>query len=518
MPAEKLSMKKIRELLRLHYEHGLSYRELSRSLGMGLGSVSHYLKRAKEAQIEWPLPKGLSDEMLRNRLFSKEDNRLPKQTTKDLLDFKKIHEELKRKGVTLLLLWYEYREVNPQGYSYSRYCYLYRQYSSRLKPSMRITHHAGDKMFVDYSGLTISWVEKETGVIHQAEVFVAVLGASNYTYVEVCESQNLQCWIKAHCHAFEFFKGVPRCVVPDNLRSGVTKAHRYEPEINTTYQELANYYGCAVIPARVYRPKDKPKVEVGVQGIQRWVLAPLRDVSFFSIETINQAISPLLKAYNERSFQELDGSRLSQYQALDKPALQPLPSTRYCFAQWKKVRAGIDYHVTFEKHHYSIPHQYLKKDIELRITQRTIECFYEGQRIALHLRTYKPGHTTSQEHMPAAHQAYAEWTPERLKKWALNTGRYTQALIEELIGIHKIPEQSFRGCLGILRLGERYGAERLEKAAQRGLSLGAIRYKNIESILKNGLDKQPLNTSDHETKATTTRTHHDNVRGAEYYH
>ena len=373
-------------------------------------------------------------------------------------------------------------------------------------------------MFVDYSGLTISWVEKETGVIHQAEVFVAVLGASNYTYVEVCESQNLQCWIKAHCHAFEFFKGVPRCVVPDNLRSGVTKAHRYEPEINTTYQELANYYGCAVIPARVYRPKDKPKVEVGVQGIQRWVLAPLRDVSFFSIETINQAISPLLKAYNERSFQELDGSRLSQYQALDKPALQPLPSTRYCFAQWKKVRAGIDYHVTFEKHHYSIPHQYLKKDIELRITQRTIECFYEGQRIALHLRTYKPGHTTSQEHMPAAHQAYAEWTPERLKKWALNTGRYTQALIEELIGIHKIPEQSFRGCLGILRLGERYGAERLEKAAQRGLSLGAIRYKNIESILKNGLDKQPLNPSGHETKATTTRTHHDNVRGAEYYH
>ena len=313
MPAEKLSMKKVKELLRLHYENGLSYRELSRSLEMGLGSVSHYLRRAKEAQIAWPLPEGLTDEELRNRLCSKNVISTEKPLIKKPLDFKEIHEELKRKGVTLLLLWYEYREANPQGYSYSRYCYLYQKYSACLKPGMRITHHAGDKVFVDYSGLTVSWIEKETGVIHQAEVFVAVLGASNYTYVEVCKSQNLECWIKAHCHAFEFFKGVPRCIVPDNLRSGVTTAHRYDPEINTTYQELANYYGCAVIPARAYRPKDKPKVEVGVQGIQRWILAPLRDVSFFSIEAINQAISPLLTAYNERPFQELEGSRLSQY-------------------------------------------------------------------------------------------------------------------------------------------------------------------------------------------------------------
>jgi len=515
MAAEKLSMKKVREVLRLHHE-GMGYRAISRSLHMGLGSVSHYIQRAQNINLSWPLPEDLNDAGLRTLLFPKEKGSKGHQG-KESLDFKKIHEELKRKGVTLLLLWYEYKAVNPQGYSYSRYCYLYQQYANRLNPSMRIKHYAGEKMFVDYSGLTMPWIDKETGIIHCAEIFVAVLGASNYTYVEACASQKIVEWIQAHCHALEFFKGVPRCIVPDNLKSGVTKAHRYDPDIQSTYQELANHYGCAIIPARAYHPKDKPKVEVGVQGIQRWILAPLRDVTFFSIAEINQALGPLLKAYNERPFQEHEGSRYSQYELLDKPVLSPLPITRYSFAQWKTVRAGIDYHVTFEKHHYSIPHQYLKKTIELRVTPSTIECFYEGQRIALHHRTYKPGHTTVHAHMPSNHQAYAEWTPERLKKWAFNTGQYTQALIEQLIALHKIPEQSFRSCLGILRLGERYGAQRLEDAAQRGLKLGAIRYKNIESILKSNLDKQPLPSSDHETKAAP-RPHHDNVRGSAYYH
>jgi transposase len=515
MPAEKLSMKKVREVIRL-YSQGLSYRAISKSTGIGLGSVSEYIKRAKVAKLSWPLPEELNDEALRQLLFIKEGN----ETTpgKRELDFKKIHEELKRKGVTLLLLWYEYKAVDPAGYSYSRYCYLYQNYANRLKPSMRIKHHAGEKLFVDYSGLRIAWIDKETGVIHQAEIFVAVLGASNYTYVEACASQSIVDWIKAHCHALEFFQGVPHCIVPDNLKSGVSKAHRYDPDIQSTYQELANHYGCAIVPARAYHPKDKPKVEVGVQGIQRWLLAPLRDVTFFSVAEINQALAPLLKAYNERPFQELEGSRLSQYEVLDKPALRPLPVTRYSFAQWKTVRAGIDYHVTFEKHHYSIPHKYLKKTIELRVTHGTIECFYEGERIAVHHRSYKPGHTTIHEHMPTAHQSYAEWTPERLKKWALSTGTYTQVLIEELIGLHKIPEQSFRSCLGILRLGERYGAQRLENAARRGLSCGAIRYKNIESILRNGLDNQPLPSSAHETKAEPSRPHHNNVRGSAYYH
>jgi len=508
-------MRKIKEVLRLHYEQHRSHREISRSVDIGLGSVSHYLKRASAAKISWPLPDGISDQALYNKLF---DAKEVSKNTKALLDFAKTHQELKKKGVTLQLLWYEYKEAHPEGYSYSRYCGLYQKYCSKLNPSMRITHHAGEKLFVDYSGLTIDWIERETGIVHQAEVFVAVLGASNYTYVEACESQSLKCWINAHIPAFEFFQGVPCCVVPDNLKAGITKAHLYDPDVNASYQEMANYYGIAVVPARIYSPKDKPKVEVGVQGIQRWIIAPLRHMRFFSIEAINQAFAPLLKSYNERPFQELEGCRLSQYTDLDRPALKSLPATRYYYAQWKKAKAGIDYHVTFEKHHYSIPYQYLKEKIDLRITQSTIECFHQGLRIAIHQRSYKPGHTTLKEHIPKAHQAYVTWTPERLKAWALKTGPYTQALIEELINLHKIPEQSFRACLGILRLGQRYGKERLEQAAYRGLKIGAIRYRNIASILSSELDKQPLNLPESEAKAETTRPHHENVRGAEYYH
>jgi transposase len=301
MPMEKVCMKKIKEILRLHYEQHRSQREISRSIGISLGSVSHYLKRALDSQIGWPLPEGLSDQELYKKLYPKALKATPESRLKGELDFNKIHQELKRKGVTLLLLWYEYKATNPQGYSYSRYCHLYQDYCGGLNPSMRLTHYAGDKLFVDYSGLTIGWVERETGVIHQAEVFVAVLGASNYTYVEASESQNLRSWINAHIHAFEFFNGVPHCLVPDNLKSGITKAHLYDPDVNASYQDLANHYGVAVVPARAYSPKDKPKVEVGVQGIQRWVIAPLRDVTFFSIEAINEAIRPLLKGKRSRN-------------------------------------------------------------------------------------------------------------------------------------------------------------------------------------------------------------------------
>jgi transposase len=365
-------MKKIKEVLSLPYA-GLGYRVINNSTGIGLGSVSHYIKRAKACGLTWPLPADLNDEMLQECLFPKEPvDPVNQESLKAGVDYKKIHTELKRKGGTLLLLWYEYKAAHPQGYSYSQFCRLYRNHAKQLTPSMRLTHHAGEKMFVDYSGLTMPWIDKETGVIHCAEIFVAVLGSSNYTYVEACAAQSIIEWIKAHCHALEFFQGVPNCIVPDNLKSGVTKTHRYDADIQSTYQELANHYGCAIVPACSYRPKDKSKVEVGVQGIQRWVLAPLRDMTFFSIAQINQALAPLLKAYNERHFQELEGSRSSQYEVLEQPALKALPATRYSFAQWKTVRAGIDYHVTFDKHHYSISHQYLKKTIELRVTHTTL--------------------------------------------------------------------------------------------------------------------------------------------------
>ncbi len=513
MPTEKVSMRKIKEILKLNYEN-VSNREIARRLRVGAGSVSRYLARAKEANLVWPLNDDWSEDKIYSVLFPTET----KKTTHPLPDFGKVHQELKRKGVTLMLLWYEYQQQHPDGYSYSRYCELYQSFTGKRNPGMRLTHRAGEKLFVDYSGLTMQWTDKTTGEIHRAQIFVAVLGVSNYTFVEATADQSLLSWVQSHVHAFAFFEGVTTCLVPDNLRSGVTKAHLYDPDINRTYQEMADHYSVAVVPTRVRTPKDKPKVEVGVQGIQRWILAPLRDVTFFSVHDINEAIKPLLTAYNQRAFYELEGSRLSQYLEVDKPALKPLPSKPYVYAEWKKARSGSDYHVAIYKHYYSIPHQYLKENIDVRITATTIECFHKGNRIALHQRSYKPGHTTVHEHMPSKHREYADWTPERMHTWAKSIGPNTAQLIRALTDMHKIPEQSFRGCFGILRMSKTYGPERLENAAIRALHIGAIRYKNIESILKSGLDQQPLPKLASEPMPAEPTRLHDNIRGSKYFH
>lgn len=505
-------MRKILDILRLHHEEGFSNRAISRSLGISSGTISNYLCRARAAGLTWPLVPDLNEDALYDRLFPKA---IEPQSKRSLPDLAWIHKELKRKGVTLLLLWYEYRNQHPNGYSYSQFCEHYRRFTGTLKPSMRLTHYAGEKLFVDYSGLTVSRIDKETGAVEEAQIFVAVLGASNYTYVEAAASQNIRCWVGAHIRAFEFFGGTSTCLIPDNLLSGVTKAHLYDPDTNATYQEMANHYHTAIVPARVRAPKDKAKVEVGVQGIQRWILAPLRDHTFFSVAEINAAIQPYLKAYNERPFKQLAGSRYSQFIEIDKPALTPLPEKRYQFAFWKKAKAGIDYHISFEKHHYSIPWKHLGAVIDVRISDRTIECFFKGTRIALHQRAFKPGHTTTHEHMPKSHQDYVQWTPERLHAWALKIGPNTAKLIDEVIGLYKVPQQGYRPCLGILRLSKQYGEERLEHAAQRALHIGAPRYKNVQSILKNGLDKQPLPPS---TTAASVTIHHENLRGSTYYH
>ena len=513
MPTEKVSMRKIKAVLKLNHEK-TGNREIARRLNISAGSVSNYLTRAKSAGLVWPL----NDDWTEDKIYSVLFPATSKNTSHPHPDFGKIHKELKRKGVTLMLLWYEYQNQNPNGYSYSRYCELYQAFIGKLKPGMRITHRAGEKLFVDYSGLTVPWVDKETGEVQHAQVFVAVLGASNYTFIEATADQGLISWIQSHVRAFTFFGGVPVCLVPDNLKSGVTKSHLYDPDLNRTFQELADHYSVAVVPARVRTPKDKSKVEVGVQGIQRWILAPLRDVTFFSVHDINEAIKPLLKSYNERDFYELEGTRLSQYQEIDKPALKPLPVKPYVYAEWKKARVNIDYHVAIEKHYYSVPYSLLKETIDVRMTPTTIECFHKGNRVALHQRSYKPGHSTIHEHMPRAHKEYLEWTPERMHAWANKIGPNTGRLIKELIEMHKIPEQSYRSCLGILRMGKRYGDDRLENAAIRALHIGAIRYRNIESILKSGLDQQPLSKPDSESMAAAPTVLHENIRGSKYYH
>lgn len=509
MTMERISMRKIREVLRLKYTKNLSNPQIGISCNLSRECVRKYIKRAEKAGLTWPLPEEIDDATLEQKLF-KVEYRSPHPP---LPDWDKVHQELKKKGVTLLLLWEEYKQAYPEGLQYSRFCWLYRDFKSALNPTMRHDHKAGEKLFVDFSGLTLSWINRETGEVYKAEIFVAVLGASSYTYVEALESQSLPCWIEAHVRALEFIGGVPMVITPDNLKAGVKKPHYYDPDINMSYQEFACYYGIAIVPARVAKPRDKAKVEVGVQGIERRILAPLRNHTFFSVAEINRAIASLLESYNKKPFQGLAGSRLSQFLLLDKPALSPLPKQRYEYAEWKQAKVHIDYHVAFEKHFYSVPHTYIKKVITLRITRITVECYYQNQRIAAHLRSFRSGHTTIKDHMPKAHQAYIEWTPERLMKWAKTIGPSTEKLIQAVIQSRTIPQQSYRACLGILRLGKSYGDLRLENAAKRALVIGATRYQSIESILKQGLDQKPIAP---EPKSSSLDVH-INVRGPHYY-
>lgn len=514
MAKGKISMRKIQEIIRLKWSCQLSDRQIAKSCGIARSTVGDYIQRAKAAGLSWPLPKEMNDSTLEALLFTRPVVATSKERPEP--DWQQVHRELKRKGVTLQLIWQEYMASHVNAYSYSRFCERFGLYVKRLEPSMRQRHHAGEKCFVDYAGMTLAINDRLTGEVWQAQIFVAVLGASNYTYIEASKSQQLPDWIASHVNAFRFMGGVTEILVPDNLLSGVRSPHRYEPDINPTYQDMAEHYGVAVIPARVRKPKDKSKVEVGVQGIERRILAPLRDRTFFSLADANQTIRELLQAYNHRPFQKMEGSRYSHFQSIDKPALRPLPREAYEYAEWKKVRAGIDYHVAFEKHYYSVPYRYIKHVLDLRSTKHMVEIFHQGESIAVHPRAARAGYTTCTPHMPKCHQAYAEWTPERLMRWANQIGPATRKLIQGVIDSRAHPQQGYRASLGILRLEKNYGKERIEKAAERAVHFGALNYKSMESILKTGLDKQPL--PDVSQESDLKEVHHEFIRGADYYH
>ncbi len=433
--------------------------------------------------------------------------------TRPALDLPYIHNELRKKGVTLFLLWEEYKERHPEGFQYSWFCEIYRHWAGKLDVSMRQVHKAGEKMSVDYAGQTVDVLERLSGEIREAQVFVAVLGASNYTYSEATWTQSLPDWIGSHVRAFEYLGGCPEVVVPDNLKSGVTKPCRYEPDINPTYQDMASYYGVAVIPARVKKPKDKPKVEVGVQIVERWILARLRNRQFFSLAELNAAIRKLLEDLNNRSFQKIPGSRRSLFEKLDKPALKPLPATPFEYAEWKKAKVNIDYHIEVGGHYYSVPYSHAKDKVDVRFASSIVEVFHKGKRIASHPRSIKKGtHTTVKEHMPKAHQKYNEWTPSRIIAWGEKSGESVGKLFREIMEKRPHPEQGYRSCLGIIRLEKEYGSTRLEAACKRTLAIRSPSYKSVKSILKAGLDKQELLTLP-ETKSVE----HPNIRGREYY-
>ena len=513
MPAERLTMRKIREVFRLKFDCDISNRQIAKSCNIARSTVGEYLFRFQQAALSWPLPQNIDDNQLEQLLYPQ----LPALPAHErpLPDWSYIHQQLRQKSVTLMLLWQEYKEIHPQGYQYSQFCHRYRQWAAKIDPVMRQEHRAGEKMFVDYAGQTIPVYDLHTNQMREAQIFVAVLGASNYTYAEATWTQSLPDWIASHGRAFAFFGGVPKLVVPDNLKSAVSKASFYEPEINPTYLDLVNHYGTVVIPARVRRPKDKAKVETGVQIVERWILARLRNRQFFSLRQLNQAIAELLADLNNKPFQKLPGSRKSAFESMDRPALNPLPSQPYQFAEWKKATVNVDYHIEVHRHYYSVPHALIKKKIDVRITNNTIECFYKSKRVASHIRSHHKGrHSTVKEHMPKSHQKWAEWTPQRFVRWAAKIGPHTQSLIENVLNSRAHPQQGFRSCLGILRLAKGYGNDRLEAACRRAVAIGGTSYRSVESILKHNLDQKPL--PDQSSKNPPIE--HINIRGARYYH
>jgi transposase len=415
-----------------------------------------------------------------------------------------------------MLLWDEYKAQYPDGYQYSQFCDLYRAYAKKLDIAMRQIHHAGEKLFVDYCGQTVPVIDQSTGEVHACQIFVAVLGASNYTYAEATYTQGLPDWIGSHVRALLFIGGAPELLVPDNLLSGITKACRYEPGVNRTYQELAVHYGAAVIPARVRKPKDKAKVEVGVQIVQRWILAALRNRTFFSLAELNAAIRELLVKLNNRPFKKLSGSRMSRFLAIDKPALRSLPAIAFEYAEWEiQRRSGIDYHVEIDGHYYSVPYQLRTEYLDVRLTESIVEIFFRSKRVASHIRSYAKGrYTTVADHMPKAHRDYAEWTPERVIRWAAQTGKATEELVTAILSKHTHPQQGFRSCLGIITLARKFDKKRVEAACKRALAIGGMSFKSVQSILETGLDKKPLP----ETKPALQKITHTNIRGREYYH
>jgi transposase len=511
MAAKRLHMRQVRNVLKLKYEHKLTHRQIARSCAIGNGTVSDCVARASAAGLGWPLPEDLDDTALDRLLYARADSK-PERKPPDLAW---VHRELCRAGVTLQLLWVEYRRDQQGTYSYSRFCELYQHYRRKLHPTLRQVHRAGEKTFVDFSGKRPHIVDPETGEIHEVELFVGVLGASHFFYVEALPSQELPHWIAAHIRMFEYFGGATAVVVPDNLKSGVREACRYEPGINRTYEEMARHYGAVVVPARPYRPRDKAKVEACVLLAQRWILAVLRDHPFFSLAELNQAIRELLPVLNARPMQKLGRSRRQLFEELDRPALQPLPTTRYEVGRWKTCRVNIDYHVEVEHNYYSVPYSLLRQSVEARFTDSTVEIFHQHTRAASHRRLWGKGrHSTLSEHMPPAHRAHAEWGPSRILAWANQAGPATSELAAHILESRPHPEQGYRACLGLLRLGQRYGEDRLELAAHHALHLQSYAYRTVKNLLASGMEGRPLEEPE---TVTPVLPEHENIRGPSYY-
>jgi transposase len=508
-------MRKIHDVLRLHFDLKLPQRQIARSIQLSQSTVNEYLVRFQQSGLSWPLPAGYDHQQLQDRLFGT-DKPAMVAVRRPLPDFARVQHELTtNRHTTLQLLWEEYRDAHPDNhYSYTSVWRYYEEWRGRQDLVMRQHHHGGEKLFVDWAGAKIPVHDRETGAVKAACLFVAVLGASSYTYAEATLSQELEPWIGAHVRTFEFLGGLPELVVPDNARTAVSKACRYEPDLNPTYQELAMYYGVGVVPARVRKPRDKAKVEVGVQVAQRWIVAALRHRKFFSLAELNAAIRELLVKLNQRPFKKREGCRKSLFEQIDQPVLRPLPQEPFELSVWSKATVNIDYHVQVYDSFYSVPYSLAQKAVEVRTTATTVEIFYQGTRVASHVRARKPyTAVTENGHRPKAHQAHLKWPPSRLIDWAQKTGRFAAELFQQILERYPHPEMGYRSCLGLLRLGEKYGPQRLELACERALASGATTYQSVKSMLAHALESQPLTVESDPRRPSG----HDNIRGAGYY-
>lgn len=512
MPAERVSMRKIREVLRLYYDFGFSTRRIAGQVGIGDSTVTKYLARFRASGLNWPLPEDLGDRELERRLFPVTPSTPARE--RPLPDWAWVHRELHRRGVTLSLVWQEYREANPDGLGFTAFCMHYRAWARRLPRRMRQRHRAGEKMFVDYAGQTVPVSDPVTGVDHPAQVFIAVMGASSLTYAEASWSQALPDWLASHANAFAFLGGVPAEVVCDNLKAGVTVPDRYAPRANATYGQLAAHYGTVITPTRVRKPRDKAKVEVGVQVVERWILARLRHRRFFSLAELNAAIRELIDEVNGRIMRHMGESRGSLFARLDAPELGALPRTPYRHADVRFRTVGRDYHVTAGHHAYSVPHQLVGAQVEIHVGYDDVEIFHDGRRVAAHVRSAeRGGHTTQWAHMPPSHRTYAGWSYDRARTEAAAIGPATTAVIEETIHARERPDHVLRSCAGILRLAETYGRGRLEVACSRAREIGTPSYNSLKSMLCRGLETTPVAPA----AAPPVNDNHANVRGARYY-
>lgn len=509
MPFQRLSMRKLFDVLRLRHESKLSHRSIGRCLRISHTTVRLYLERFGTTGLSWPLPPEIDESELARRLFPP----VPLTGERSLPDWSVVHTELRHKGVTLQLLWFEYKERHPDGFQYTWFTTTYSAWTKTCDLVMRQLHRAGERLFVDFAGPTIPVHDALTGEVFQAQIFVASLGASSYTYAEATRSQDLADWIGAHVRTFRFLGGCPEIVTPDNLRSAVNRAHRYEPDINRSYQEMAVHYAIAIVPARPRAPKDKGTVEANVALVERWILARLRHETFLSLADLNRRIAELVTWVNARPFRRLAASRRSLFEDLDRPALRPLPAADYSHADWAYVRVPPDYHVVVEHHHYSVPYQLVGLQIEVRLSTNVIECFFKGRRVASHVRSALVGGTTTLGvHRPKAHQAYADWDQARLTAFADGHGGAIAAVVGLLVKEGPHLQVALNRTRGVARLEDRFGAVRLQAACRLALQIGSHSFKSLESILKNNLDGAP-----DPAPAEPIIAEHANLRGATYF-